>query len=180
MEDQIVCIPASTIATEMEIAKVTGILCAAPVPMIEPVTLTPVVERTTSAPATTQLSAAFTMAAYAERMIREQILEGVKISPQECLHQRKNDQIVDSPVSSIAEVPGVPCATLVGPQIGDVGFDKDGRIVRNHLDWWEILACPWPGWVLHSWEKRGRYESGQWIPVSDFTACERYAKRRKL
>ena len=70
-------------------------------------------------------------------------------------------------------------ATPVGPQIGDLGFDKE-EIVRNHLDWWEILAYPWPGQVLYPWEKRGRYESGQWIPVSDFTACERDAKRRKL
>ena len=135
MADKIVCIPAPSIATEMEMAKVTGVLCAAPVPMIEPVTPTPVVERTTSASATTQLSPAFTMAADAECMIREQIVEGVKISPQEYLYQRINDQIVDIPVSSIAEVPGVPCATPVDPQVGDFGFDKDGRSC-------EII---WPG-----------------------------------
>ena len=68
------------------------------------------------------------MAADAECMIREQIVEGVKISPQECLRQRINDQIVDIPVSSIAQVLGVPCATPVEPQIGDLGFDKDGEL----------------------------------------------------
>ena len=89
--------------------------------------------------------------------------EGVKTFPQECLHQRINDQIVDIPVSSIAEVPGVPCATPVGPQIGDLGFDMDGRSC-------EIILIGGRSWhtrgqvrVLNSWEKRGRHESGQWI-----------------
>ena len=38
MADQVVGIPAPSTATEMEMAKVTGVLCAAPVPMIELVT----------------------------------------------------------------------------------------------------------------------------------------------
>ena len=81
--------------------------------------------------------------------------------------------------SSITEVPHVPCATPVGPQIGDVGFDKRGELC-------EVIRIDGRSWhirgqirVLYSWEKRERYESGQWIPVSDFTA-ERDAKRRKL
>ena len=59
-------------------------------------------------------------------MIRELILEGIQVSPQEGLLQRIEDQTVGVPASSITEVPGVPCATPVGPQIGDLGFDKDG------------------------------------------------------
>ena len=55
MADQMVGIPAPRLR-QMDMAKVTGVLCAAPVPTIELVTLTPVVERTTSAPATTQFS----------------------------------------------------------------------------------------------------------------------------
>ena len=78
-------------------------------------------------------------------MIREQIVEDVKASPQERLHQRINDQTVDIPVSSIAEVPGVPCATPVGPRIGDLGFDKDGRSC-------EII---WIGGS--SWHTRGQF-----------------------
>ena len=105
------------------------------------------------APATTQLSPAFTMAADAECMIREQIVESVKIFPQECLPQRLNDQIVDIPVPSIAEVPGVPCATPVGPQIGDFWFRQGWATVRNHLDRCEIVAYPWPGQGLQPLEK---------------------------
>ena len=60
-------------------------------------------------------------------MIRELILEGIKVSPQEGLLQRIEDQTVDVPASSISEMPCVPCATPVGPQIGDVGFDKRGE-----------------------------------------------------
>ena len=53
---------------------------------------------------------------------------------------------MDILVSSIAEVPGVPCATPVGPQIGDLGFDKDGRSCEiQMMDWWEIVAYTWPG-----------------------------------
>ena len=120
MADQIVGIPALSIATEMEMAKV---FCAARVPMIELVTPTPVLERITSAPVTTQFSPAFTMTADTKCTIREPFVEGVKASSQERLPQRTNDQIVGIPVSSIAEVPGVPCAAPVGPQIGDLGFD---------------------------------------------------------
>ena len=76
--------------------------------------------RITSSPATAQLSPAFTMTAQTECMIREQIVEVVKVSSQERLHQRMNNQIVNIPVSSTAEVPGVPCATPVVPQIGDL------------------------------------------------------------
>ena len=95
--------------------------------------------------------------------------------------------------SSIAEMLGVLCATPVGPQIGDVGFDKRGLVssiaeVPGVLcaTSCEVIRIDGRSWhirgqirVLYSLEKRERYESGRWIPVSDFTA-ERDAKRRKL
>ena len=79
-------------------------------------------------------------------------------------------------VSSITEMPGVQCATPVGPQTGDVGFDKRGELC-------EVIRIDGRSWhirgqirVLYTWEKRERYESGQRILVSDFTT-ERDAKR---
>ena len=52
--------------------------------------------------------------------------------------------------SSITEMLGVLCATPVGPQIGDVGFDCGSawcslcNIVRSHPYRWEIVAYPRP------------------------------------
>ena len=80
--------------------------------------------------------------------------------------------------SSITEVPG-PCATPVVPQIGDVGFDKHGKLCEVICINGRSLHIRGQIRVLYTWEKRGRYESGQWIPVSDFRA-ERDAKRRQL
>ena len=66
-------------------------------------------------------------------------MEGVKVSSQERFHQRINNQIVNIPVSSTAEVLGVPCATPVVPQIVDLR--QGWEIVRNHLVWSRVFPA---------------------------------------